>query len=376
VSWKGLRFKGTEILRSTEWNLAVAALDELYGWLTDGTRDINVDEVFARRAEFRERILAEGRPVILDGDPISIYQFYDIAVGQITEAVDRSALLAGILGSLDRIYGRLLSPADITLAVDSARVTGIADLIAQYTGASRSILEQIYGKVPSPADITLAVDNARVTANTDMIAQYTGSSKTLLEQIYGKLPSREDVTSAIDSASVTRHSLDIREYARRIAETTEAYAQRLASIEEYARETRDVLVRVSIDEYGRVGVRIAEPLDVYGRVLVSVPSELLDEFKPVWARGGLTATYNTAGFYIDLYKGGRPNLTLYYRVGGVATIYLKGSVDGTTWRTIETITTAGPEERVATFTAIAYPYVRAETPTTGIDVEFELVASR
>jgi hypothetical protein len=43
---------------------------------------------------------------------------------------------------------------------------------------------------------------------------------------------------------------------------------------------------------------------------------------------------------------------------------------------LETITTVGPEERAVAFMAVAYPHVRAETPTTGIDVEFELVASR
>jgi hypothetical protein len=252
LSWRGLRYKGRERLFRHEWNAVVDALNDLYGWLTSGQQDIYVDEVYGRAGYFSEQLLVQGRPVIKDGDPITVQQFYDTAVDQITEAIDRS----------------------------------------------------------------------------------------------------------------------------RATQLLEAYAPKLASIEEYTRETRDVLVRVSIDEYGRVGVRIAEPLDVYGRVMVSVPSELLDEFKPVWARGGVSATYNTAGFYIDLYKGGRPNLTLYYNVGGVATIYLKGSVDGTTWRVLETITTAGPEERAVAFTAVAYPYVRAETPTTGIDVFFELVASR
>jgi hypothetical protein len=252
LSWRGLRYKGRERLFRHEWNAVVDALNDLYGWLTSGQQDIYVDEVYGRAGYFSEQLLVQGRPVIKDGDPITVQQFYDVAVGQITEAIDRS----------------------------------------------------------------------------------------------------------------------------RATQLLEAYAPKLASIEEYTRETRDVLVKVSIDEYGNVGVRIAEPLDVYGRVMVSVPSELLDEFKPVWARGGVTAAYNTAGFYIDLYKGGRPNLTLYYNVGGAATIYLKGSVDGTNWRILETITAIGPEERAVAFMAVAYPYVRAETPTTGIDVFFELVASR
>ena len=43
-----------------------------------------------------------------------------------------------------------------------------------------------------------------------------------------------------------------------------------ALITQYTRESRDVLTKVLIDEYGRVGVAIAEPLDEYGRVLISI----------------------------------------------------------------------------------------------------------
>jgi hypothetical protein len=256
MSWKGLRYKGTEILRSTEWNLAVAALDELYGWLTSGTRDIYVDELFARSGYFETRIISEGRPVILDGDPITVYQFGDIAVNQITYAIDRSSYLAEISENLGRIYGQL-------------------DLIAQYT-----------------------------------------------------------------------------------------------------RDSRDVLVRLRIDEYGNIGVKISEPLDEYGRVLISFPNDLLEEYKSVWAMGSITAEDNTSGFYVDLYKGGRPNLNIYYRVGGASTIFIKGSVDGITWRTIETLIITAAGEKTIIFQGIAYPYIRVETPTAGIDVEFELVASR
>jgi len=204
VSWRGLRYKGRERLFRWEWNAVVDALNDLHSWLTSGQQDINVDEVYGRAGYFSEQLLVQGRPVLKDGDPITIQQLHDTAVGQITEAVDRS------------------------------RATQLLEKLA----------------------------------------------------------------------------------------------------------------------------------------------ELLDEFKPVWARGGITAEDNTAGFHIDLYKGGRPNVTLYYSVGGPATIYLKGSVDGTNWRILETIATAGPEERAVAFMAVAYPYVRAETPTTGIDVFFELVASR
>jgi hypothetical protein len=252
VSWRGLRYKGTERLTSREWNAVVDALNDLYGFLTSGLQDIFVDKVYGRAGYFSEQLLVQGRSVIKDGDPISIYQLHEIAKQQITEAIDRSKAI--------------------------------------------SALDQIYGK--------------------------------------------------------------------------------LDTIEEYARDVRDVLVRLSINEYGNVGVRIAEPLDEYGRVVVSTPKELLDELKPVSVSGSISAVDNTAGFSVVLNKGGRPNVNVYYNLGGAGTIYLKVSIDGATWRTLKTYTLAGPGEGVDTIQGVAYPYVKLETPTTGIDVVFEIVASR
>jgi hypothetical protein len=268
MSWRGLRYKGTERLLSREWNAVIDSLNDLYGWLTDGTKDINVNEVYGRTAHFRERIDCEGRPVILDGDPISIYQFYDLAKSQITEAIDKSSLLSRAVSDLD--------------------------------------------------------------------------------QIYGKLPSKEDITKSIDSALVTQ----------------------------YTKESRDVLVRLSINEYGNVGVRITEPLDEYGRVVVSTPKELLDEFKPVSVSGSISATDNTAGFSVVLNKGGRPNVNVYYYLGGAGTVYLKVSMDGVTWRTLKTYTLASVGEGMDIVQGVAYPYISLETLTTGVDVTFEIVASR
>jgi len=117
-------------------------------------------------------------------------------------------------------------------------------------------------------------------------------------------------------------------------------------------------------------------LDEYGRVEVSPPKEILDEFKPVSAYGSITATDNTTGFSVTLSKGGRPNVNIYYNLGGAGTIYLKVSIDGVTWRTLKTYTLADAGEGIDIIQGIAYPYVRLETPTTGIDVVFEIVASR
>jgi len=171
MSWRGLRHKGTERLLSREWNAVVDSLNDLYGFLTSGQQDINVREIYAHSGTFNTRINCEGRPVILDGDPISISQFYDLAVQQMAEAIDRSAV------------------------------------------------------------------------------------KGVLDGIYGKLPSKTDITGAVDSASVTG----------------------------YAREMRDVLVKVKMDEYGNVGVRISEPIDEYGNVLTRPSPIYLNELRTLLA---------------------------------------------------------------------------------------------
>jgi hypothetical protein len=332
MSWRGLRHKGVEPLRPREWNAVVDALNDLYSWLFAGTSDVRVKYLTAEYAEFAFRPRAEGRAVLLDGDPIGVYQFYDLAVQQITGAID------------------------------AARAT--------------ALLEQLYGKVPSAADITSAVNAAEVTQHAAATARKLDAACALLQQIYGKTPSAADVTAAIDAAAVTGYAADAREHARRAADALEAYAPLLADIRDRAREVRDVVVRISVDEYGRVGVKIAEPLDEYGRVVVSAPGELLDELRPVWARGSVSAAENTAGFGVALYKGGRPFVNIYYRLGGAGDVYLKGSVDGVTWRVLKAYALAAAAEDTDAFMGLAYPYVRLETPTAGIDVEFEIVASR
>jgi hypothetical protein len=193
-------------------------------------------------ASFQQRITADGRPVILDGDPVGIYQFYDVAKNQITEAIDNS--------------------------------------------------------------------------NT------------------------------------------------------------LSSLEEYIKEARNVLVNIKTDQNGNVGIIIADPLDQYGRVSVAAPSELVSELQPVNASNSLLAEYNTSGLTIILNKGGRPNLNVYYSLGGAGTITLMVSLDGNSWRTLKTYTLSGAGSGIDIIQGVAYPYVMLSTSVTDIDVTLEIVASR
>jgi len=52
------------------------------------------------------------------------------------------------------------------------------------------------------------------------------------------------------------------------------------------------------------------------------------------------------------------------------------SVDGSRWRLLDTITLDAPGEGLRVYTGVAYPHVRVSAEATGIDVEFEIVASR
>jgi len=230
MSWRGLRYKGTEVLRSTEWNAVVDALNDLYGMFTSGQNNITVDELNARTAHFRERPDVGGRPVLLDDDPVHIASFYDTAKRQITEAFDASQLY--------NIWSR------------------------------------------------------------------------------------------------------------------------------------------AVDDYGRVGVRIYEPVDTEGRIVVATPVELLSELSPVLARGSVTVSSNTSGLTVQLNKGGRPYVNVYYALGAPGTVYVEVSLDGSTWHLLDVISLTSSGSGVKIYQGVAYPYIRVWTSLTGAEVTFEIVASR
>jgi len=103
---------------------------------------------------------------------------------------------------------------------------------------------------------------------------------------------------------------------------------------------------------------------------------LLIEFQPVCNSDSVDSGSNTSGLIVELDKGGRPYVDVYYNVGGAATIYIEVSADGTTWRLLDTITTSTGSEGVEQFPWVGHRYVRARCPTTGIDITLEITASR
>jgi len=88
----------------------------------------------------------------------------------------------------------------------------------------------------------------------------------------------------------------------------------------------------------------------------------------------IAAADNTAGLELMLYKPSKKYINVYYSVGGAAEIYVEVSVDRSMWRLLDKITTTGAKSDIEQYPWVLYPYVRVRTPTTGIDVEFEIVA--
>ncbi|PNV81835.1 MAG: hypothetical protein C0179_00675 [Fervidicoccus sp.] len=153
-------------------NTLVDAIELAYNLGRRGDPDYPFSQLYGYYGFFDQALFVQGRPVIKDGDPISLYDIFSYAQQKITSAID------------------------------SARITSTSDLIRLYTQESRDILGALYEKTPSKADVLEAIE----TSITSM----------------------------------------------------------------YIREVRDKLVAIAVDEYGNVGIRIAEPLDVYGRVKATI----------------------------------------------------------------------------------------------------------
>ena len=132
---------------TTAWGTAlIDALNLLYGWLTSGQQDINVDEVFANYGYINWNLFVQGKPVIKDGDPITLYDIFDYAQSK------------------------------ITAAIDLAKVTSLADLIRQYTGYLPSIWSKLSPvRVLTSGDVGIAIYGDFVGVAKDSTLQTTNA---------------------------------------------------------------------------------------------------------------------------------------------------------------------------------------------------------
>jgi len=91
-----------------EWNALVDVWEKSYkaalgyfdtdikptedGKFTIGKENLRFYNIFSYRGDFKEQVLVNGRPVLKDGDPISIMYIYEGAREQITKAIDLSSV--------------------------------------------------------------------------------------------------------------------------------------------------------------------------------------------------------------------------------------------------------------------------------------------
>jgi hypothetical protein len=134
---------------TTAWGTAlIDVLNLLYGWLTSGQQDINVDEVFANYGYFNYNVLVQGKPVIKDGDPISLYDIFDYAQSRITAAIDSSRYVQ----RLEDIYARFTQ-----IYLDEYGRVGVAIYDDRAGLARESTLSAIAGALASRAADKLRV---------------------------------------------------------------------------------------------------------------------------------------------------------------------------------------------------------------------------
>jgi hypothetical protein len=71
VSWRGLRYKGTEVLRSSEWNAVIDALNDLKTWI-DNIKSARFDHV---KQLFTLDAIAEQSLFSVNGAGLTVIEF-------------------------------------------------------------------------------------------------------------------------------------------------------------------------------------------------------------------------------------------------------------------------------------------------------------
>ena len=315
---------------------------------------------------FNDNLYVNGKVVLKDGDPINLYEIFTPAQQEIASSV-QSAL--GIF-DIDE-YGNLgvnvqngvsfyaLSPEaqyQFTKAVLDAPQEANLGVEGNING--QMSLYDIYE--PAQSQLTQVIVNALQQA------QISSETETTIEQFS---PTAQQQLYDIISNSLP--PIQMTYYGDVIVSPT-GQVQVYDITPNAQSEIASAVENALSDKYGDIGVVITDPLDAYGRVRVSIDQD----FTPVSAEGSVLAPYNSNGLAIMLQTNGRPNVNVYYSVSGSATIYIQGSNDGVSWKTIYTLSPGGAESNVKVYQGIAYKYIQVATPTTGINVEFEISASR
>ncbi len=95
---------------------------------------------------------------------------------------------------------------------------------------------------------------------------------------------------------------------------------------------------------------------------------------PASTSDSVAAGSNTTGLTVQLDTGYRTVVEIRYSCGAAADFYIEGSDDGSTWYEGDTFSESGAATNKIVGYLSARRYIRMRSPTTGIDLSFELVA--
>lgn len=95
---------------------------------------------------------------------------------------------------------------------------------------------------------------------------------------------------------------------------------------------------------------------------------------PVTASGSVTAASNTAGLVVSLDTENRSVVEVRYTASAAASFMMEGSDDNVTWYTAESFSESEPVTDKITGYLNGRRYVRFKSPTTGIDLSFQITA--
>lgn len=189
MSHWGLRKKGIEPLYPDEWNTVLDALDQLYGNFGSSVKysdlaalgyDI-IPDADARRSlgsaskawlalygyygYFNSQVYVQGKPVLKDGDPITVIDLGDAAVADITTAVNRS-VVAAYTGNIWDKFAKI--------AIDQYGRVGVV-ISDGATGGGGGAVTVTDLSDTAVADVTAAIDRSAVARAVDAAGRIRAS---------------------------------------------------------------------------------------------------------------------------------------------------------------------------------------------------------
>jgi len=133
---------------------------------------------------------------------------------------------------------------------------------------------------------------------------------------------------------------------------------RFKPIEVYGKTDTGKYRIIKVDDDGNVLISNIDSMDIVNQIF------------------SITSSENTSGLEGILQVDGRSIINIYYSVSDAATIDILVSNDGTNWYLFDSITTSSSKSEVLQYPFMSWRFIKVKTTTTGIDVTFEITASR